>query len=193
MNSLGWVLFLVLLGLIALTLFKLRGGTEPGDGPWPLYAKKPMTVPEQVLYFRLIKALPDHIVLAQVGLSRIVGVKAKQNFHAWNNRINRLSADFVVCAKDAKVLAVIELDDASHRTPERLRTDAKKNMALESAGLRIIRWQAKSLPDEATIRTELYTPPVAVGKTPLPPAVTVTQPAVKRNAPLQLDTRPSTF
>lgn len=156
MNSLGWMLLLLLLGLMAFAVLRLRAGAKMGEGPWPLYAKKPLSVPEQVLYFRLVKALPEHIVLAQVGLSRILGVKRSENFHAWNNRINRMSVDFVVCAKDAKVLAVIELDDASHQAPERQRADAKKNMAVESAGVRLIRWQAKSLPDEATIRTELY-------------------------------------
>jgi len=45
--------------------------------------------------------------LAQVQVSRVLGVKSGHKFHEWNNRINRLSYDFVVCAKDASVLAAI--------------------------------------------------------------------------------------
>src|SRR4051812_4207647 len=55
--------------------------------------------PEQVLYHRLVAALPGEIVLAQVQLSRVLGVKKGFNFNAWHNRINRLSYDFVVCGK----------------------------------------------------------------------------------------------
>lgn len=156
MNSLGWVLFLVLLGLVAAAYFKLRGGAASDDSPWPVFAKKPLSAPEQLLYFRLVKALPEHIVLPQVSLSRFLGVKGSRNVHAWNNRIHRLNADFLVCAKDARVLAVVELDDGAHKSDEQQRTDAKKHRALESAGVRVIRWQARSLPDEAAIRLELY-------------------------------------
>ena len=156
MDSLGWVLFLVLLGLVAAAYFKLRGGAANENGPWPVFAKKPLSAPQQLLYFRLVKALPEHIVLAQVPMSRFLGVKGSKNVHAWNNRIHRLGVDFVVCAKDARVLAVVELDDAAHKSAEQLRTDEKKSRALESAGVRMIRWQARSLPDEAAIRTELY-------------------------------------
>jgi Protein of unknown function (DUF2726) len=118
---------------------------------WPFYAKKPLTQPEQVLYHRLVEALPEHLVLAQVQVSRVLGVKKGFNFHEWNNRVNRLSYDFVICAKDARVLAVIELDDKTHNSPERMVTDDKKDRATASAGLRLIRWHVASLPDEVAI------------------------------------------
>ena len=66
--------------------------------------------PEQLLYHRLVRALPEHIVLAQVQASRVLGVKKGYRFHEWSNRINRLSYDFVVCGKDSTVIAAIELD-----------------------------------------------------------------------------------
>jgi hypothetical protein len=119
-----------------------------GNSPWPFYVKKPLTQPEQVLYHRLVKALPEHIVLAQVQVSRVLGVKKGANFNEWNNRINRLSFDFVVCAKDSTALAAIELDDKSHESGQRTFTDEKKNKAATDAGLRLIRWHVKALPDE---------------------------------------------
>jgi very-short-patch-repair endonuclease len=70
----------------------------------------------------------------------------------WFNRINRMSADFVICSKDSTIVAVIELDDVSHEKSERQVADSKKDKALGSAGIRIVRWQAKSIPDEATIK-----------------------------------------
>lgn len=125
------------------------------DGPWPFYSRKPLSVAEQVLYFKLLKALPDRIILCQVALSRLLGVKKGHNFRAWQNRIDRMTADFVVCSKDSTVIAVIELDDATHNSERRRDADAKKNKTFEAAGIRVVRWQAKALPNEGTIRSAL--------------------------------------
>jgi len=147
--------FVAVVIVVAVTFIALLGkmaGKDAGNTPWPFFAKKPLSHQEQILYFRLVKSLPDHIVLAQVGLSRILGVKKGNNFGEWYNRINRMSADFVLCLKDSTIVAVIELDDASHEKPERRVADSKKDKALSSAGIRVVRWQAKSIPDEATIK-----------------------------------------
>lgn len=148
----NFLLLAVVAVIVSVALIFAKAKKSAGEAPWPFYAKKPLSSPEQVLYFRLCKALPGHVVLAQVALSRILGVKRGNNFGEWFNRINRMSADFVVCSKDSTIVAVIELDDASHETADRQAADAKKDKALSSAGIRIVRWQAKSIPDEATIR-----------------------------------------
>jgi Protein of unknown function (DUF2726) len=150
-----WFLTIVIVVIVVAVLVwgktKTRGAGS-NDAPWPFYAKNPLSSPELVLYFRLRKALPQHIVLAQVGLSRILGVKKGNNFGEWFNRINRMSADFVVCLKDSTIVAVVELDDASHEKAERQAADAKKDKALTSAGIRILRWHVKSIPDEGAIK-----------------------------------------
>lgn len=149
-----WFFVVVVVVVVAALLVAVvvKKGADASDTPWPFYAKKPLSNPEQVLYFRLCQALPEHIVLAQVGLSRILGVKKGNNFGVWFNRINRMSADFVLCSKDASIVAVIELDDASHEKADRQAADAKKDKALSSAGIRILRWHVKSIPDEAAIK-----------------------------------------
>ena len=103
MKSLLFLLLLLLvLAVVAAALLRKRGSLPTGSaGPWPFHVRKLLSVPEQVLYHRLVKALPEHIVLAQVQVSRVL---KGFEFHAWNNRINRLSYDFVVCAKDASVV-----------------------------------------------------------------------------------------
>lgn len=151
-----WLLLIALV-IVALALIALKGKTKI-DEIWPFYPKKPLTPPEQILYFRLVKALPDHIVLAQVQLSRFLGVKKGNNYQSWINRINRMSADYVICEKDSKVLAVIELDDATHQTDKRKEADEKKDKALASAGIKLLRWNVKSMPDEQAIKNLLLTP-----------------------------------
>ncbi len=96
--------------------------------------------------------MPECIVLAQVQLSRVLGVKKGFSFNEWNNRINRMSLDFVVCLKDSTVVAAVELDDKTHEKTSRVEADAKKEKALSAAGVSLIRWQVSELPDEATIR-----------------------------------------
>jgi very-short-patch-repair endonuclease len=130
---------------------KAKNNGDTNEEEWPFYARRPLSVPEQVLYFRLKEALPEHIVLAQVALSRMLGVKKGNNFWTWFNRINRMSADFVVCSKDSRIVAVIELDDSSHKRPYREEADEKKDRALNAAGIRIERWQVNALPDKAAI------------------------------------------
>lgn len=152
--------FIVLLLLISavfvfISILKAKTQGVAEEGIWPFYAKNPLTAPEQVLYFRLLKAMPEHMVLAQVQLSCLLGVKKGSNYRSWLNRINRMSADFVVCNKDSSIVAVIELDDATHQRQDRQLADAKKDKALSSAGIRVIRWQAKALPDEVEIRAAL--------------------------------------
>lgn len=152
MKLLSVIVVLLLLAVAALVILKKRGLLGGEDGPWPFYAKRLLTQPEQVLYHRLIRSLPEHIVLAQVQVSRVLGVKKGFKFNEWNNRINRLSYDFVVCSKDSTVLAAIELDDKSHETVARAETDKKKDKATSSAGIRLIRWHVKALPDQAAIQ-----------------------------------------
>ena len=150
---------LFVLAIVGLVVIKKLGLiTGGGTGSRPFYIKKPLSQPEQVLYHRLIRALPEHIVLAQVQVSRVLGVKKGSKFHEWNNRINRLSYDFVVCTKDSTVIAAIELDDKSHESTSRISTDAKKDKASSDAGLRLFRWNVRSLPNEEVIRGEFFAP-----------------------------------
>lgn len=156
------IILLVILIVVALLILKyFSTATHRGARSWPFYVKRPLSQPEQVLYHRMIRALPEHIVLAQVQVSRVLGVKKGSNFHEWNNRINRLSYDFVVCTKDSTVIAAIELDDKTHEAPSRTSTDEKKNKASADAGLRLIRWHVRSLPSEEIIREQLLTVSVA--------------------------------
>ena len=138
MSSIILLLIIVVVVVAVLAILKAKAQGGAGDEIWPFYAKKPLSQPEQILYFRLVQALPEHIILAQVQLSRLLGVKKGSNYQAWSNRINRMSADFVVCNKDSSIVAVIELDDATHQREDRQAADAKKDKALGSADVRIL-------------------------------------------------------
>lgn len=118
---------------------------------------KPLTATEAVFYYRLVKALPECIILPQVQLSRFIKIKnapwykrAGQSY-ALQNRIAQQSVDYLVCLKDFTIVAAVELDDKSHRNPKVKQLDQKKNESLSAAGVELIRWHAENLPTTENI------------------------------------------
>ena len=107
-----------------------------------------------------MRAFPDHVVLAQVAFSQLVGVKKGENFTAIWNRYNRLTADFVLCTKDFRTAAVLELDDRSHDNPARQDADRRKAAICEAAGIALHRLNVNPLPDETELRALLQLPPL---------------------------------
>jgi very-short-patch-repair endonuclease len=103
-----------------------------------------------VVYWRLRKVLPEQMVLSQVAVSRFLRVEKGHDFRGWLNRVDRMTVDFLVCLPDGTIVAAIELDDNSHDLDERVLADAKKTKALESAGIKLLRW--RELPTEADLR-----------------------------------------
>lgn len=154
MNSIIlWVVLFIAVVLVLSALGRLkRRRVGALDVPWPLESKRALlTRPEQVLYRRLVQALPHHIVLAQVQLLQMVRFKHRSPPYAVLNRMSRLSVDFVVLTLDTGIVAAIELDDASHRHQQRESADARKAHALKSAGIPLIRWSVSAMPDVMAI------------------------------------------
>ncbi len=159
------VIVLCLIGLLMLVALLARKPNKPVANKesiddmkvWPYVPRELMTAPERELYGRLRQALPDYLIFSQVQLSRIIDVAPEAEHQAWLNRINRMSVDFVICAADgAKILAAIELDDSSHDRPDRVKADSKKDKALLSAGVAIIRWPVKGMPNPRQIRADFF-------------------------------------
>ena len=147
------IILLIILGVLIITYLKHR----PPEGIWPYGSRKVLTDAEQILFHRLVSALPDYLVLTQVRLSRVLEVKKGKGIRVneWNHRINGLGLDFVICSKDFSVLAVIELGDKTHIRKKHIDDDKRKNKALADAGVRLIRWDVESIPNEIAMKEEL--------------------------------------
>jgi hypothetical protein len=122
------------------------------DAEWPFSFKRPLSRPQQVVYFRLCQTLPELVVLAQVPLSSFLRVRKGHTWNEWFNRISQKNVDFLVCERDFSIVMAIELHDVSREAPERIRADRVKSRALTAAGVRLLRWRTTELPDVATIR-----------------------------------------
>lgn len=123
---------------------------------WP-FAPMPFMTDSEVRFFaRLQEALPEHFIFAQVQLSRLIQATDQADQKFWFNRICRMSADYVVVHRDAqRILAVIELDDWTHERPDRRRADAKKDKAIQSAGLPMLRFDGRKMPEVMQLRREV--------------------------------------
>lgn len=151
------VAFLVLVGIFLFVAKRKQSGGMTAEVPY--YGKSPLTEVEQVLYYRLVEALPELVVLAQVPLTAILGIKKRQN-KSWQgqfNAISRKSVDYVVCRKDFSIVAVIELDDSTHEKPERQKSDEVKNAAFKAVGIEVLRLKPGKLPEAASIQMAFNT------------------------------------
>ena len=87
------------------------------------------------MYFRLQGALPNLIVLSQVSFGALLTARSM----AVRNTFNRKRADFVICEKSFKVVAIVELDDSSHDGNEA--QDERRDAQLVNAGYRVLRYR----------------------------------------------------
>ena len=108
-----------------------------------------LSAPEAVLFLRLQQALPNHFVLTQVSMHRVL--VATSGGKAAHNAIAQKAIDFVICRKDFSVACVVELDDASHRKDR----DAARDALLASAGIATVRFEARAMPSVGDIGTQL--------------------------------------
>jgi hypothetical protein len=145
---------LIALGsLLSLALVVLARGMGPRDDRWPVYAKGLLSEREQTLYKRLETICPHHVVLAQVALSQLIHVRSGiPRPESLRGRYKQLVADFVLCRPDFSVAAVIELDDSTHGRAIQRKRDANKTRAVESAGIRMVRLPAGTIPTETELR-----------------------------------------
>jgi very-short-patch-repair endonuclease len=157
----------VSIGLVLAFLFTvdgLRSVRSRLPKKLPVVANALLSRAEQVLYGRLVRAFPGHVVLAQVALSQLLmvdRVQAGSRAQAIRNKFHLLVADFVICAPDFSALAVIELDDRSHNREPRREQDQRKDAFVQAAGLKMIRVSVADMPNEAALKALMAVMPAA--------------------------------
>lgn len=125
---------------------------------WPFQPMPIMTDTEVLFFQKLQKAIPEYHIFSQVQLSRIIepSEEAGSDRSFWFNRICRQSVDYVVVDGDAQTTVLaIELDDWTHNSNSRQKADDKKDKALASAGIPILRFHAERMPSVEILRHEV--------------------------------------
>lgn len=147
----------VLAGAVVLAVFGAILSHRGKKRPVVPVEKKPlMTANEREFFERLARALPDCHVFPQVAFNALLDARKGlgwQERGQTRNRFDRKVADYVICRRDTfEVLAIVELDDRTHRAEK----DEQRDALLTSAGYRVIRFQSRSKPSEEEIKQVLW-------------------------------------
>lgn len=121
---------------------------------WPPQAVRVMTLPERLAYGTLRRALPRHLVLAQVPLSRFITVPPRNSYTQWLSRAGRLNVDLLVCDASSRVIAAVEVRSPD-QTPRSVARHDRLAEVLQAAGVKVHVWRDTELPNIAAVR-ELF-------------------------------------
>ena len=181
MNAVSWtVMFVVLIGVVWLLRRRGRGAQAGAEGDrldtvidWPPTATRVLTSGQRLAYKALLRALPDHMILAQVPLARFLKVPTRQSYSEWLRRLGSQCADLVVCNMASEVIAVVSVEAAASPPGERARK-RQQRMArvLKAAHIPLHLWADNAIPTPDRAR-ELLLPRPAVSLSPAaaaPPA-----------------------
>ncbi|WP_374295361.1 DUF2726 domain-containing protein [Acinetobacter sp.] len=129
------IVFVVLVVLIGAFFSSTKINFDKRGTRNPIKAKRVLTMNEQPTFLRLKEALPEHHVLAQVSFNAFMTAKG----YATRNLFNRKVADFVVLDNKFNVVAIVELDDSSHKGKEG--RDAERDALIAEAGYKVIHYK----------------------------------------------------
>ena len=171
------LLFVITVGALLVLVF-VTGRRRAPTGPVVVpYDRRPLfTAAERSFLAVLDQATAGQLrVLGKIRLSDLLKVRAGTPASEQRTAMNRViqkHVDFVLCSPaDLSVVAVIELDDASHDTPKARARDALVHQALAAAGIPIHRFSARRAYSVQEIRQALASlthPPPPGGATSRP-------------------------
>jgi hypothetical protein len=156
-----WFVLLAVVALAAVVVVRRGAGKSKGRADaldtvasWPPEATRVLTGEELRAYRTLVRALPEHIVLAQVPLSRFLKVPRRHSYGEWLHRVGQINADLLVCDMASQVVGVVEIHSArdSERSKERHQRMAR---VLKKAGIRCIVWMEGAIPAPEAAREQL--------------------------------------
>jgi hypothetical protein len=120
---------------------------------WPPQPTRVLTNAERLAYLSLKNALPDHIILAQVPLSRFIKVPTRKPYSEWLRRVGFMSVDLLICDAESQVIGAVEI--RSQPAPETARSHKRhKRMenVLAAADIPLHIWFESAIPSAVTAR-----------------------------------------
>ncbi|RYY79410.1 MAG: DUF2726 domain-containing protein [Moraxellaceae bacterium] len=140
----------LIIGIVAIALLGIIAGKskKPRHQHTPIHAKAILTKREQQFFQVLQNVLPRAYIFPQVSFSAILNTKG---FYT-RSQFNRKIADFVLCDHQLKIVAIIELDDSSHKGREQ--QDAARDAMLNEAGYPVFRYA--QIPNAGQLQKDLH-------------------------------------
>ena len=141
---------------------------------WPPEAAKLMNEVEQEAYNLLRTALPNHLILAHVPVSRFVRVPTRQSYAEWMRRIGHTCVDLLVCDATTKVLAVVDIRRHSEMidSERQQRRRERLHRVLTASGITVQVWREGALPQPDVVARSLLGDDAVLAVSPKPIAPT---------------------
>lgn len=153
-----WVIVVFLLLAIAAVVIK----NSAGKG-YSYHKRGSLFTPAERSFLSVLdQAVSDQYrVFGKVRVADILNPAKGMSRKNWQVAFNKISSkhfDYILCSKETLgVIAAIELDDKSHLSARAKKRDVLLESACDSAGLPLIRFQAKSGYQVQFIRTQIET------------------------------------
>ncbi len=146
------IIISVLLVIASLVIWFVKKSSFHPYHQIPLFSKA-----EHSFYFILKQSIPDQLELfAKVRIADILAPEKNLSQKRWKAAFYQVSSkhfDYVLCDKKTlSVVAVIELDDSSHRQSKTQKRDAFVENACLSADLKLLRFKCERHYDIEAIR-----------------------------------------
>jgi hypothetical protein len=127
---------------------------------WQPQATRIMTRGQRIVYSTLCRAVPDHIVLAQIPIERFIRVPTRHSYAEWRSRVGQLCADFVICNSASEVIAIVDVrlpdSQASARSRDR---QNRVQRVLRAAGIPYHVWREDAVPSTSAAREAILPHP----------------------------------
>jgi hypothetical protein len=149
------VVVVVAIAVFAASISKRRRPSAVAIGRVPEYLPIRIMTDNEIEFFgRLLRALPDHYVFPQVAMAALIKpsrsfIENKQAY--WS--MNQKRVDFAIYNKQIDLVCIVELDDVMHNACR----DAVRDANTGSAGIKTLRWESRSKPNELEIRRQIIT------------------------------------
>jgi hypothetical protein len=150
------VVLVVVLVIIVRWVLRARG-----DEAYPYVRNEALFTPaERSFLGALDRAVgPEYRVFGKVRVADVVSVRRMRDRSRWRQAFNRISPrhfDYVLCSKDdLGVVAVVELNDRSHRRRDRQDRDAFLVGLCDAIGLPLVQVPARKSYSVQALRAEL--------------------------------------
>jgi hypothetical protein len=124
----------------------------------PYFAKERLLSKGELAFYRVLNhAVPSGLAISmKTRLSDVIGCTGEGWKSGWGAKISQKHVDFVIIDPvTTAILLVIELDDKTHRLPDRQSRDTFVDEALKSAGVAILRVPAAREYDLEALREQV--------------------------------------
>ncbi len=137
---------------------QLFAGNKKEESKLPYRLKDNFLSPAELSFYHVLVSVLQGklVVLAKVRLVDIFYVTQKQQNFSYFNRISQRHVDFLLCRPKTMVpVLAIELDDASHKRPDRQKRDAFVDAVFAAVGLPLWHVPARRAYDAQEFATRL--------------------------------------